>query len=474
MKKYLYIMFTISLMFGLMFSCIAVADSNQQGSSENIVLLDDEEGTINKLNMLISKPYTPTYRVGFGDSKSTAATNPGKYAAGKGYGIVDINGKVIFRPGQYSYVTQFVNNVFLFEKDKKFGLMDSDKNVIVQPIYDEIEMGNYWEDNKNQLILSRSVNINGKTVSQSASYELSTGKFDVNLSLGEVYDSRYYASSARSSNIRDMNSVVRHERNRNLVGYNKSTYNFTNKYHAYEGHCDNHDYCDYVSKLKFDSNGDVNLDDDVYVTSSAENIELYDDYSVILKDDKNRYSIVSFIELNKSNKSAKYESKKFKKMDLYSAGNGVACVLDGKKYGFINVKDEMFIETDNCETSVSPFINSVAWIKPKGSLVYSRYDIQGNKIDFPFEIAADRVYIDHDELAHDSHEDSDEFGVNDKYVSTFIYRFETHFPTKDGWKYNEILVTMDGRIIYPRDWNDPCHDTGGNVVWRQGECKQTP
>ena len=454
-----------------MFSCIAVADSNPQGSQENIVLLDDEESTINKLNMLISKPYTPTYRVGFGDSKSTAATNPGKYPTGKSYGIVDINGKVLFRPGQYNYVTQFVNNVFLFEKDKKFGLMDADKNVIVQPVYDKIEMGNYWEDNKNQIVLSRSVNINGKAVSHSASYELSTENFDVNLSIGEVYDNRYFTSSDRSSNIRDMSSVVRRERKRNYIGYNKSTFNFTNKYYAYEGHCDNHDYCDYVSKLKFDSNGGVDLDGDVYITSSDESIQLYDDDSVFLRDDNNRYFIVSLTEINKSKK---YESKKYKKMDLYSAGNGVACVFDGKKYGFVNVKDEMFIETDNCETSVSPFIDHVAWIKPKGSALYSRYDIHGNKIDFPFEIAADRIYIDYDELAHESHERSDVFGANDKFVSTFIYRFETHFPTKDGWKYNEILVTMDGRIIYPRDWNDPCHDTGGNVVWRQGECKQTP
>ena len=39
--------------------------------------------------------------------------------------------------------------------------------------------------------------------------------------------------------------------------------------------------------------GAVDLDGDVYITSSDESIQLYDDDSVFLRDDNNRYSIVS-------------------------------------------------------------------------------------------------------------------------------------------------------------------------------------
>ena len=59
------------------------------------IRLDDEEETLQKLNEKLKAPSKHhLYRVGFGDEKSKSPINPGKYAPGKGYGLVTDQGNL--------------------------------------------------------------------------------------------------------------------------------------------------------------------------------------------------------------------------------------------------------------------------------------------------------------------------------------------------------------------------------------------
>ena len=84
------------------------------------IRLDDEEETLQKLNEKLKAPSKyHLYRVGFGDEKSKSPKNPGKYAPGKGYGLVTEQGKVIFRPGRYKHIIPMANNLYIVQKDGK-------------------------------------------------------------------------------------------------------------------------------------------------------------------------------------------------------------------------------------------------------------------------------------------------------------------------------------------------------------------
>jgi len=41
----------------------------------------------------------------------------------------------------------------------------------------------------------------------------------------------------------------------------------------------------------------------------------------------------------------------------------------------------------------------------------------------------------------------------------------------DEWKYQEGWINPDGKIIWPPDWNDPCHENDV-IVWPEGSCEK--
>jgi hypothetical protein len=131
-------------------------------------------------------------------------------------------------------------------------------------------------------------------------------------------------------------------------------------------------------------------------------------------------------------------------------GDGNSLEITSKNY-FISCSGQKIVEVNDCRLDATRFVNDHAWIRAKGESTWKRYDKSGN-VDGNFEIyAAD---------SEDPHR------MNARYESSGIYRFPTSRPSpKDGWKYLDILVNSEGNIIWPRNWNDPCHDTFGNIVW---------
>jgi hypothetical protein len=101
------------------------------------------------------------------------------------------------------------------------------------------------------------------------------------------------------------------------------------------------------------------------------------------------------------------------------------------------------IEVESCSPShVTPFIQGTAWIKPKGTPTFRRINAQGQIVG-PFEIRADKGVFHHG-----------------------VYRFSTTVPSpENGWKYPEILVSTEGKILWPRDWHKPDAQHFGNIVY---------
>ena len=73
------------------------------------------------------------------------------------YGLMDTQGNIILEP-MYQYITCFDNNQDVLEtvtNDRKKGLINKNGEIILEPIYDEIEES---MNNKNEYIVIRSEN----------------------------------------------------------------------------------------------------------------------------------------------------------------------------------------------------------------------------------------------------------------------------------------------------------------------------
>lgn len=425
------------------------------------IRLDDEENTLQKLNEKLSKPSQHhLFRVGFGDANAKTKQNPGKYAPGKGYGYVTELGKVIFRPGRYKHILPMANNLYIVEKDGKYGVIDEEDNFIVPPKYDKIHYR--WDEN---FIINNYEKTEDGWLCRYGQYTFNTSHPDdpyghkkPELLYSQAYkltDEQYQRETQdpKSEYTYNLTSLTRSERQvykeNEYAGYFNNSGIFT----CYEAHEyideDNRDYVDVIERTS---------DNQVFYSSGRRSsVSYYDDDCAIIHEASDKYRLLSLRDCKerKDKLPLCQISKTYKKLDMASAGNGLACITDKKKSGFINASDQMVIETPDCAYSVTPFIDGLAYIKPKGATTFALYDKTGVKKPDTFEIAADRVVL----------------------MDGQLYRFETHFPTQSGWKYNEVLVLRclgcdTGTIIYPRDWNDPCHDTGGNIIWPEGACKK--
>ena len=425
------------------------------------IRLDDEEETLQKLNEKLKAPSKyHLYRVGFGDEKSKSPKNPGKYAPGKGYGLVTEQGKVLFRPGRYKHIIPMANNLYIVQKDGKYGVIDESENFIVPPKYDMIKYR--WDQN---FIIDKFEKTEDGWLCRYGQYTFDTsqpnspyGHKKPELLYSQAYkltDEQYKRETQdpKSEYTYSLTALTRLERPEFKENEYASMFNNSGIYTCYEGH----EYIDEANRVYLDFLERTSDHTTILTSKSDGAIRFFDDDCAILEAPNGTFSLVSLNDCKerKDNFPECKISKAYKKLDLASAGNGLACVTHKKKSGFINAYDQMILETPDCEYSVTPFIDGYAYIKPKGATTYALYNRNGEKKPGSFEIAADRAIL----------------------LDDGTYRFETHFPTKSGWKYNEVVVLKclgcdTGKIIYPRDWDNPCHDTGGNIIWPEGACQK--
>ena len=54
----------------------------------------------------------------------------------------------------------------------------------------------------------------------------------------------------------------------------------------------------------------------------------------------------------------------------------------------------------------------------------------------------------------------------------FMYHIKLlHFKITKPSRYDNVITTQNGYILWPPGWNDPCADTDGVIVWPKGACK---
>lgn len=425
------------------------------------IRLDDEEETLQKLNEKLKAPSKHhLYRVGFGDEKSKSPINPGKYAPGKGYGLVTDQGKVIFRPGRYKHIFPMANNLYIVQKDGKYGVIDETENFIVPPKYDKISYR--WDQN---FVIDIFEKTEDGWLCHFGQYTFDTsqpnspyGHKKPELLYSKSYkltDEQYQRETQDPASEYTYSLTALTHQERPIFKENEYAGMFNNSgiYTCYEGH----EYINDTDRVYVDRLERVSDSKEFYNSGKSGAIRFFDDDCAIIEDANDKYRLLSLRDCKepKDKMPQCQMSKAYKNLDMASAGNGLACITDKKKSGFINAKDQMVIETPDCEYSVTPFIDGLAYLKPKGATTFALYDRNGVKKPNTFEIAADRAIL----------------------LEDGTYRFQTQFPTKSGWKYNEVVVLKclgcdTGKIIYPRDWDDPCHDTGGNIIWPEGACSK--
>ncbi len=421
-------------------------------------------------------------RLAFGP-KNTAPNNPRIAEPGRGFGIIDTDtGKVLFRPGQYPFVSHLVGNLFAFKKSGQAGIMDERGNILAEPRFADIRCEQDEEGNDYLIAAMPELEISGPQVED---LEKQTAE------LSRSYAKRYHLPEKQYHRVclfrrYDISTGLPIEGSESLQICHPNEYAAPLALDNAQ-HISQMESSPWTTHAIEDINGNLlseyllNEQGQLYEPSDA--LSEYN-YTIEVLDSEQRMAIVhisnnryaayhqmddedetqSWYELRCLD-SHKYAPFPFMDYGPQTLAEGLACVTlaetqdngDGNsleiisKNYFISCSGQKIIEVNDCRLDATRFVNDHAWIRAKGESTWKRYDKSGN-VDGNFEIyAAD---------SEDPHR------MNARYESSGIYRFPTSRPSpKDGWKYLDILVNSEGNIIWPRNWNDPCHDTFGNIVW---------
>ena len=397
-------------------------------------------------------------RVGYGSKINTSPNNPGVYGRESAYGILNIDtGELLFRPGKYKTIYPLFDHLFAFEKDGRMGLMDDAKNIILSPKFERIE----YDADHHRL---------GVTLE---SHYFESYDDDAQQSWGTI---RWYnPETGRRIGNEDELWPLEHEDSNTLLSRT------TQDIPVMEPDSD------YVVRRLSDNSGHV-LRDEVIKRSDPPHptTDLQEQDHRVIRAMKGRTAVVNihkqdnglemslpddFEDMSFDADSLEGEwvskepvpdhilqcfdpditSKTWFEFDDGAeplVGDSIACVRLGFESYYMTCDDQILSRIQVCTPDYgSRYVNGFAWIKPYGETYFIRADRNGPVEGSP-QIYADQV------LYRDG-----------------VFRFTAHFPSDtDGWKYVEILVNASGQIIWPRDWNKPCHNTNGNIVWPEGSC----
>ena len=118
---------------------------------------------------------------------------------------------------------------------------------------------------------------------------------------------------------------------------------------------------------------------------------------------------------------------------------------DGAQEGYINTKGEWVIK----ELGNGPFVGGFAWAYDESRKGVGLIDKMGNWVTpYRFPAYTPTPYFD---------------GLS---VFDIPGNFSIHRTYDYGW------VNAEGKIIWPPNWNDPCYDTEGLVLWPEGSCPE--
>ena len=120
----------------------------------------------------------------------------------------------------------------------------------------------------------------------------------------------------------------------------------------------------------------------------------------------------------------------------------VAYSCSPTKQAYINTSGEIVIP----DLGDGPFLAGHAWVYDIKARNYGLIDKKANWV-LPYRLTEEP-----------------------KRQSDGLSRFEIPQETEE-WKYREGWINPDGKIIWPPDWNDPCHENDV-IVWPEGSCEK--
>lgn len=399
-------------------------------------------------------------RVGYGDNANRSLENPGTYASGRAYGWYHVQtGRMIFRPGRYKKIVPVFDRLFAFEKNGLVGLMDEKEAVILEPKFQDISFDPEKELLRVVLYQYETPNPDDAEDAQFWDvyrwYDPKTGmrisqNDEMRISQDD-YSRQVLALSTRGIPKVAPDSIYR------VIEVTDSFDEIWDEYLAdvngvpYEPFDPSSEWRHHypvvtkdtavVEMIRKNPEEDImSLTDDV-IDFSAEIEPMEGEW--VSKEPEPDHALMC---LDKKKTSPNWFE--FDDGAQFLVGDGIACVrrefesyymtCDGRELGHVQVCTQEF---------GSRYVDGYAWIKPYGEQHFVRVNRSGEP-DGMFKLYADHV------MYRDG-----------------VFRFTTHFPSpSDGWKYVEVVVNRSGKIIWPRDWDDPCHNTFGNVIWPEGSC----
>ncbi|MBO4350121.1 MAG: WG repeat-containing protein [Proteobacteria bacterium] len=399
-------------------------------------------------------------RVGYGDNANHSLKNPGTYAHGRAYGWYHVQtGKMIFRPGRYKKIVPLFDRLFAFEQNGHIGLMTDQEAVVLEPKFldvsfepekdwlrvvlyqyetpnpDDAEDAQVWDvyrwhdpktgmrisrndemrisqaDNSRQVLALNTRSI--PTVDKDSIYRV----IEVTDSFDEVWDEYLVDANGKLYEPFDPTSEWRHH------------YHVVTKDTAV------------VEMIHKNPEEDIMSMTDDMLDFSAEIEPMEGEW--VSKEPEPDHILMC---LDKKKKSPKWFE--FDDGAQFLVGEGIACVRHEFESYYMTCDERILGHVQACTQEFgSRYADGHAWIKPYGEQQFVRVNRSGEP-DGMFKLYADHV------MYRDG-----------------VFRFTTHFPSPtDGWKYVEMVVDRSGKIIWPRDWDDPCHNTFGNVIWPEGSC----
>ena len=449
-------------------------------------------------------------RIGFGPRHVNLQMPdpPGVYASRHAYGILNADtGRVLFRPGRYAMVQHAIGNLFVFARDGYVGLMDAQENVLIAPRFLDISFilqgqnTENWISNGSQWvqIIAQNLHAEKSHPTQNKPF-LTKPKFEQSehksfipsgliLRVSVLDETR---NTEEEERIQDESIPVIRFYYDAVTGLPKPE--FTDKSFVYRQMrhpiltdwawdepqmTSDHWFVERIQTLKrsvtdpepvyyevlVDAKGQPAFPNDLSVYSTV--AHLHQNTAVIQLQQSS--DLANPLELRCLDTQKKAEIQ-FASFMPSSVREGAACVTklmpnqtpatdtantmgntvieenvsSIQQQSFILLcQNTSLIEVESCSPShVTPFIQGIAWIKPKGASTFQRINAQGQIVG-SFEIKADKGVFHHG-----------------------VYRFSTTVPSpENGWKYPEILVSTEGKILWPRDWHKPDAQHFGNIVY---------
>lgn len=448
-------------------------------------------------------------RIGFGPRQTHYHSgNPGFYAARYAHGILNADtGRVLFRPGRFPEIRHAIGSLFIFGKDGLYGLMNTQADIIVPPQFLDIDFivegqqTTDWIPNGSVLVEQIHANRNADLTPAFVSPFVTMPKFKAVehrpavpkhiLLRVSVFDKTDNPHSGNSAAQGEQIPVIRFYYDA-LTGEPKPE--LTDKAFIYTQRKNpllTHEPGDESSSSSVPQNWFIeriqtirrSLKDpepvsyDVIVNAKGQPVFPGDlrFYSTVSHLRRNTAIVQSMQPTDPGNPlelrcldTQRKAAQSFASFMPSSVSEGSACIRQLIQPLHTDMENEMqhslpvsqvsqiqenrfltschkakIVDVESCSSHhVTPFIQGTAWIKPKGAMTFKRINTQGQTVG-AFEIKADKAVFHHG-----------------------VYRFSTTVPSPEsGWKYAEIIVSSDGRILWPREWHQPDADHLGNIVY---------